>query len=69
MTTQELEKLAHDRLEGSYVGTRYHYYAEEVSQTFSVTLSELRLLGRMLRDGESDAYSLWCAATPSRVVR
>lgn len=62
-------RLGLERLGASPHGSRYAYYAEEISETLSVTPAEVRLLGRMIADGNSDAYSEWCAATPTRRAR
>jgi hypothetical protein len=67
--------LGLERLRAIKVGTRYHYYADETCETYSVTASEVRLLGRMIAEEEAEtghvcwAYSEWCAATDSRIVR
>ncbi len=48
---------------------RYAYVAtdEGASTEYTLDSDDWRDLGRRLRTGESDAYSLWCAATtPSR---
>ncbi len=48
---------------------RYAYVAADEGQSIEYTLDadDWRDLGRRLRTGEQDAYSLWCAATtPSK---
>jgi hypothetical protein len=67
--------LGLDRLRATKVGTRYHYYADETRETYSVSASEVRLLGRMIADEIAErgqerwSYSEWCAATDARIVR
>jgi hypothetical protein len=67
--------LGLDRLRATKVGTRYHYHADETRETYSVTASEVRLLGRMISDEIAEkgqecwSYSEWCAATDARIVR
>jgi len=77
-TPKECEAAAEARLGGAWYGTRYHYHDDETRAWYSVTRAEVRLFGQMLLDGKNDAwteidegcdaYSEWCAATPSRDV-
>lgn len=40
----------------------YRYYADEVGEIYEVSLGDLDLLERMIRDSDSDdPYSEWCA--------
>ena len=46
----------------------WSYYADEIGMTCFVGTAELDKLGELLADLETrrDAYSLWCAGTPTR---
>ena len=45
---------------------RVRYYADEIGQDVVVSTADVARLGAMIAKGEPDAYSLWCAETPSR---
>jgi uncharacterized protein (DUF952 family) len=45
---------------------RVRYYADEIRQDVVVSTADVARLGAMIAKGEPDAYSLWCAETPSR---
>jgi len=62
-------EAAAERLEANPVGSRWHYYDNVMSTTYSATRTEMILLGNMILGGTEDAYSEWCAVTPSRVAR
>jgi hypothetical protein len=69
-------------LDASRAGRGYVYYADETSEYYRVTATEVRLLGELLRDArlariagsrystsDGNVYSEWCAATPTRTAR
>lgn len=64
MTDSNHLSLALDRLDALAMGDgRYMYRDDNTRQWYAVEVSELEDLGRRLKAGEPDAYSLWCAET------
>lgn len=52
-----IDRINADRHEGGYI-----YRAEETDLDYTVDADDLAELGRMIAEGEDDAYSLWCSS-------
>lgn len=53
--------VAEEFLGGEWDGEVYRYYAAESRTNFVTDRNGLEDLGRLLQDGEPNAYSIWCA--------
>lgn len=54
-----------ERLRAVEIEGEYRYFADETKLYYVVSDGAVTDLGRMLREGIADAYSLWCASTDS----
>jgi hypothetical protein len=63
--TTSLLTLAIDTIRAERRGDVYAYYDAASCATYVSTRDELVRLGQMLASGMDDAYSHWCAETPS----
>ena len=64
-TTTSLLTLAIDTIRAERRGDAYVYRDDASCATYVATRDELVRLGQMLASGMDDAYSHWCAETPS----
>ena len=67
-TTTSLLTLAIDTIRAERRGDAYAYYDDAACATYVSTRDELVRLGEMLASGMDDAYSHWCAETPSTLA-
>lgn len=65
MTTTDLLTLAIDTIRAERRGDVYAYFDAASCATYVSTRDDLVRLGQMLASGMDDAYSHWCAETPS----
>ncbi len=56
-------KRAAEYLTATPDGDEWAYYAHETGRRYRVSEEDMADLGRRLREGQPDAYSLWCAET------
>lgn len=47
---------------------RYRYYAQQARRWYLLTRDQIIDMGRRLRIGQPDAYSLWCGDNPAPVI-
>lgn len=57
--------LGLEKLNGTQTDNGITYFAHEINRYVTVDDFDVEQLGAMLAAGVDDAYSLWCAETPS----
>lgn len=54
-----------EKLQGTKTRRVVQYFAHEINRYVTVNAIDVERLGAMVAAGVDDAYSLWCAETPS----
>lgn len=54
-----------EKLQGKPSANEVTYFAHEINRYVTVSTRDVERLGSMIAAGTEDAYSYWCAETPS----